>query len=66
MRVALGQLDMLWEDKESSFIKAERMIQEAAENGSDVIIFPEMSFTGFSMNLKKLGRMRVIRLQFQR
>lgn len=57
MRVALGQLDMLWEDKESSFVKAERMIEEAAESGCDVIIFPEMSFTGFSMNLKKIGEM---------
>lgn len=57
MRVALGQLDMLWEDKEGSFVKAERMIEEAAESGCDVIIFPEMSFTGFSMNLKKIGEM---------
>ena len=55
MRVALGQLDMLWEDKESSFGKAEGMIKEAAKGGCDVIIFPEMSFTGFSMNLKKIG-----------
>lgn len=58
MRVALGQLDMLWENKEGSFIKAEGMIQEAAEGGCDVIIFPEMSFTGFSMNLQKIGEDR--------
>lgn len=55
MRVALGQLDMAWEDKESSLQKAEEMISEAAESGCDMIVFPEMSFTGFSMNLKKIG-----------
>lgn len=55
MKVALGQLDMIWEDKEASFIKAEAMIKEAASAGADVIIFPEMTLTGFSMNLKKIG-----------
>lgn len=55
MRVALGQLDMVWEDKACSFIKAEKMIEEAAGAGCDVIIFPEMSFTGCSINLAKVG-----------
>ena len=55
MRVALGQLDMVWENKERSIQKAEPMIAQAAEGGCDVIIFPEMSFTGFSMNLAKIG-----------
>ncbi len=55
MRVALGQLDMIWEDRERSFIKAEEMIMEAAGQRCDVIVFPEMSFTGFSMNLGKIG-----------
>lgn len=55
MRVALGQLDMVWEDKERSYVKAEKMAEEAAAAGCDIIIFPEMSFTGFSMNLKAIG-----------
>lgn len=55
MRVALGQLDMVWENKERSFQKAEPMIAQAAEGGCDIVIFPEMSFTGFSMNLTKIG-----------
>lgn len=55
MRVALGQLDMVWEDKFSSFVKAENMIKEASEAGCDVIIFPEMSFTGCSTNLEMVG-----------
>ena len=55
MRVALGQLDMVWEDKEASLKKAERMIQEAAKACCDLIVFPEMSFTGYSMNVEKIG-----------
>ncbi len=55
MRVALGQLDMVWEDKEHSYKKAEKMAEEAAASECDIIIFPEMSLTGFSMNLKKIG-----------
>lgn len=55
MRVALGQLSMTWEDKESSVCKAERMILEASQSQCDIIIFPELSFTGFSMNIEKIG-----------
>lgn len=55
MRVALGQIAMVWEDKESSLKKAENMIKEAVEASSDVIIFPEMALTGYSMALDKIG-----------
>ena len=55
MRVALGQLDMVWEDKEASFQRAKQLVKEAAEAKADVIIFPEMSFTGFSMHLDHIG-----------
>ncbi|MDD7718089.1 MAG: carbon-nitrogen family hydrolase, partial [Eubacteriaceae bacterium] len=55
MRVALGQLDMVWEDKEASFLKAEHMMEQAKDAGCDVIVFPEMSFTGYSMNVKEIA-----------
>lgn len=55
MRVALGQLDMVWENKEASILRGEKMIREAAQAQADVIIFPEMSFTGYSMNLEGIG-----------
>lgn len=55
MKVALGQIDMVWEDKEASLNKVENMVKEAATAGADIIIFPEMTLTGFSMNLKKIG-----------
>ena len=55
MRVALGQIDMVWEDKKASLVKAEKMVKEAAEAKADIIVFPEMSLTGFSMALDKIG-----------
>lgn len=55
MRVALGQIDMAWEDKEATLKKVESMSGEAASSGADIIIFPEMTFTGFSMALDKIG-----------
>lgn len=58
MRVALAQTDMVWEDKKASIQKAEKMVSEAAKSKADIIIFPEMSFTGFSMNLEKIGEKR--------
>ena len=55
MKIALGQIDMVWEEKEQSFQKAEQMIKEAAKKRADVILFPEMAFTGFSMNIEKIA-----------
>ncbi len=55
MRVALGQWDMVWENREASLKKAEKMVSEAAGGRCDVIVFPEMAFTGFSMNLDRVG-----------
>ncbi|MCI9080165.1 MAG: carbon-nitrogen family hydrolase [Lachnospiraceae bacterium] len=55
MRVALGQMDMVREDKKASLVKAEKMAEEAAAAKADIIIFPEMSLTGFSMALDKIG-----------
>lgn len=58
MRIALGQLDMVWEDAAASLKKAESMVAEAAGGKCDLIVFPEMAFTGFSMNLDKVGESR--------
>lgn len=55
MKIALGQLDMVWEDKEASLAKAEQMLKTAAAGQADLILFPEMSLTGFSMHLDRIG-----------
>lgn len=55
MKVALGQIDMVWEDKRASLVKAAKMVKEAAAAKADIIVFPEMALTGFSMALDKIG-----------
>lgn len=55
MRIALGQLHMNWEDKDLNKIKCERFIQEASANCADFIVFPEMTLSGFSMNVEEIA-----------
>lgn len=53
MRAALCQTDIIWENKLENYVKAKYFIEEAASKAVDLILFPEMSFTGFSMNIEK-------------
>ncbi|MBO4389887.1 MAG: carbon-nitrogen family hydrolase [Lachnospiraceae bacterium] len=50
MKVALCQSEIVFENKEANYIKAGKMIAGAATSGVELVLFPEMSFTGFSMN----------------
>jgi len=55
MRLGLAQMDMIWENKTENFKKARNYIIEAKEKGVDFILFPEMSMTGFSMHVDRIG-----------
>jgi len=55
MKIGLGQLSTVWENRDENKIKCENMIVEAEKAGVDLIVFPEMTLTGFSMNLKKVA-----------
>ena len=55
MRLALAQTEPLWEDKEGNFRAALRFLEQARNEGADMILFPEMSMTGFSMHPEKIG-----------
>lgn len=55
MRIALGQLDMVWEDKRATLEKVEQMMATASAAQANLLIFPEMTLTGFSVNLQKIG-----------
>ena len=55
MKIAVCQFDITYEKKEQNLIRAERFIMEAAVQGAELIVFPEMSFTGFSMNTELTG-----------
>ena len=53
MKVALTQMDICWEDKITNYKKAEEFAKKAYEAGAEMLLFPEMSFTGFSMDTEK-------------
>lgn len=46
-------MDIVWEDKEKNLVKAERFVKEAADGKVELLLFPEMTLTGFSMNTVK-------------
>lgn len=50
VRIALAQTKILWEDRAANIERARDLIKEAAGCGAEAIFFPEMSFTGFSMD----------------
>ena len=52
MKVALAQSNIIWEDKEKNAANAVKFILQAIHGGAEAIFFPEMSLTGFSMNIK--------------
>jgi len=53
MKIAICQLHISWMDKNESIKRAELFVQEASQKGAELILFPEMSFTGFSMEVDK-------------
>ncbi len=53
MKIALVQSHIEWEDKERNISRIDEIITDHSD--SDFFLFPEMSFTGFSMNTVKTG-----------
>lgn len=55
MKIALTQMNIVWEDKIKNRSTCERLICEAAAHNADIIVFPEMTLTGFTMNPEQFG-----------
>ena len=55
MRIAMISLNQIWEDKEANRALCEQAIRRAAKDRADLVIFPEMTLTGFSMNVPRIG-----------
>lgn len=51
MRMMLCQTHIVWEDKEANIGRLESLLKEAKAKQVDLLCLPEMSFTGFSMNI---------------
>lgn len=56
MKIALLQMDVKWESPADNLSRAGRIIAEARAAEADLVVLPEMSTTGFTMDLKAVGR----------
>lgn len=55
MKAALAQMNICFEDKQKNISEVEKYLIHALENDADIIFFPEMTLTGFSMNVGITG-----------
>ncbi len=55
LKIALAQLDIDWEDKPANREKCKHLIEKASEEGAGLIVFPEMTLTGFSMSISDVA-----------
>lgn len=55
MKIALVSFDIKWEDKEENLAICAMHIKDAIQENVDLIIFPEMTLTGFSNNVTKIA-----------
>ncbi len=53
LRVALGQYDTGWHSPELSLERAERLVRSAAGDGARLVVLPEMTTTGFTMDVSR-------------
>lgn len=53
MKIALVSLNQVWEDKSANKVLCYNFIQKAVSHQVDLVIFPEMTLTGFSMAIEK-------------
>ena len=66
MKIALGQLNISWENKDANLEKLKVCLEDLAKVKTDLLLLPEMSLTGFSMNTEKTkesGKETVCRMQ---
>lgn len=55
LKIGLAQMDIVWEDKEETKKKCINFFEKASKEKLDLLIFPEMTLTGFSMDVNKIG-----------
>ncbi|MFC2083428.1 carbon-nitrogen family hydrolase [Bacteroidota bacterium] len=55
MNIALIQYSPLWENPIDNIVKIQEILQNKVLDGVDLLIFPEMTLTGFTMNSKQFA-----------
>lgn len=58
MKIGLGQIDMGFEEKEAAMHLCSHLLAEANQKAVDLVVFPEMTLTGFTMNPQEFGEER--------
>lgn len=54
MVIGIGQIDIIWENELINMNKVETLIKEASRKNVELILFPEMTLTGVTLNINKL------------
>ncbi|WP_346914951.1 nitrilase-related carbon-nitrogen hydrolase [Clostridium sp.] len=54
MKIGLVQNNILWENKQFNLSASKEFFKKAKDLEIDLLLFPELSFTGFTMNVEKL------------
>ena len=55
MNIALVSLDQVWENKTANLMLCEQYIKNAAQKNVELIVFPEMTLTGFSTDIQSIA-----------
>jgi predicted amidohydrolase len=50
----IAQIDVIWEKIPQNMKRIESFVKEASQNNVELILFPEMALTGFTMDINKL------------
>lgn len=53
MRIGLAQMNIIWENIIENKKKIREFFESAKENQVEILVFPEMTLTGFSMNVER-------------
>lgn len=51
MKIALAQMDIVWNKPQDNYNKIDKFIKEAKDKNVELILFPEMCLTGFNMDI---------------
>jgi len=55
IKIALAQLNIVWENKEANRRHCRQLVARAAVKKADLIVFPEMTLIGFSMDVADIA-----------
>ena len=55
MKIVTVSLDQIWEDKESNIKQIQRLMLDISQVNPDLVVFPEMTLTGFTMNAETMS-----------